>query len=284
MKNGLGESETIPMVAFTLNGVFRVGHEEKKIMDNSNTHIRVEDRGCVRLVVIDRPDKHNAITIAMRKELCVVMRDSSTDVGVSAVVLTGSGEKAFCVGADLSEVKARTLTSDWTSGGGAWRQELALAIETCKKPSIAAMRGYVIGLGLEIALACTLRIAGDDCVFAFPELDHGIIPGSGGTQRLPRTVGASWSADMILTGRRIDSELAMNIGLVTRTCVPDEVVNEAINLGQRIGEKDPSVVSIAKTAIQRATRNGLYDDLEVEGMLSTLTLGVKRTDGEKNAK
>jgi len=242
----------------------------------SDGEILVRNDGPVRILTIDRPAKHNAITEQMREQLTDEIDRASSASDVSAVVLTGGGERAFCVGADLSEVAGRTLQSDWRRNGGSSRQLLGLAIENCRVPTIAAARGFVIGLGLEIALACDIRIAAVDSKFAFPELKHGIVPGSGGTQRLPRIVGQSWASDMILSGRQVNADDALRIGLVTRVTDANSVVSDAISLGTAIGEHELEVVWAAKRAVQFATRRSMYEDLAMETMLSTLCLGVRR--------
>ena len=244
-------------------------------MTTSNGYILVEDKDGARLITINRPEKHNAVTESMRRQISQAISGASWNAEIGAVVITGEGGKAFCVGADLSEVKDRSLQRDWSTGGGLGRELLGEAIATCSKPTIAAMRGHVIGLGFEIALACSLRVAGDDCSFAFPEMSHQIIPGSGGTQRLPRIVGPSWAADLILTGRRIDASTALNIGLVTRVVPTETVLSEAIALAAKICEKDSAVMAAGKLAIERWVKHGIEADLELEGILSTLCLGVR---------
>lgn len=243
--------------------------------DTANEGILSDRNGPVAILTINRPDKHNSVTLGMRAALASEIRAADRDADVRVIVLRGAGEKAFCAGADLAEVKGRTMKSDWSNQSAHFRHELPMVIEECRKPTIGALRGYVVGLGLEIALACSLRVASTDAVFRLPELQYGIIPGSGATQRLPRLIGLPWAMDMLLTGRKVDAQFALSTGLVTRTTDPERLMDEALSLAKGIAEVDPAVVSVAKIALQRGGLGHIREDLEFEQLLSTFCIGVR---------
>src|SRR5512134_452463 len=176
--------------------------------------IAVEARDGVAWVTLNRPDAINAINNAMRRELPAALRALDEDPAVRVIVLRGAGPRGFCAGADLKEereaVTPASARSRWASPS--WIQ----AFDQVAKPVVAAIHGYCLGGGLEVALACDLRIASADAVFALPETGLGLIPGGGGTQRLPRLVGLARALDLLTTGDRIDAAEAWRIGLITR--------------------------------------------------------------------
>ncbi|MGH7717021.1 MAG: enoyl-CoA hydratase/isomerase family protein, partial [Vulcanimicrobiaceae bacterium] len=169
----------------------------------------------VATLTLNRPEKMNALTPDMRESLIGYLAQAELDENISAVILRAEGERAFCAGADLGELKTRTWKTEM-SDRAKLRRVLPRAMEEMGKPVIAALHGYVLGAGLEVAMGCTIRVAAETATFGLPELRHGVIPGSGGTQRLPRLVGMSFAMDMMLTGRSVDAATALQIGLVSR--------------------------------------------------------------------
>jgi enoyl-CoA hydratase/carnithine racemase len=230
--------------------------------------VLLELKGTTGVITLNRPEAMNAINLAMRPLIADVVKAAERDDAVRAIVIRGAGERVFCAGADVKEFRAaKSLT--------AARQEREPpgwndVIAACRKPTIAAIRGACLGGGLELALACDLRIASEDAIFGFPETGLGIIPGAGGTQRLPRVVGMGHAMRLILTGERIDASEALRIGLVSQLVPGEDLVDTAIGLGQRIAENGPLAVAYAKEAIRRGVDMPIADGLRLEADLATL--------------
>src|SRR5882762_6343959 len=197
----------------------------------------LEGGGAVALVTINRPQVLNALNSQTIDELRRVILDLKRDESVRAVVLTGAGEKAFVAGADINELALQTPT------GG---REHALSgqhvfdlVEHMGKPVIAAINGYALGGGCELAMACTLRLAADSAKLGQPEIALGLIPGYGGTQRLPRLVGKGHAMEIILTGTPITADEALRIGLVNRVCPAAELMGESRALAAQLAKSAP---------------------------------------------
>ncbi|TLZ62379.1 MAG: hypothetical protein E6K16_05675 [Methanobacteriota archaeon] len=221
--------------------------------------VEVEDR--IAIVTIDRPPV-NALNSDLIRELTRTFQGMGKRKDVGAVILTGAGEKAFVAGADIAEMAGKTgleMRSFSELGG-----RLARAIERIPQPVIAAINGYALGGGCEIALACDLRIASERARFAQPEVNLGIPPGFGGTQRLPRLVGAGWASQMILTGEMVDAATAERIGLVNRVAPPGELLPQAKAIARTIVEKAPRAVGLSKAAIRMALETSLSAGLSFE--------------------
>ena len=226
------------------------------------------------ILTLNRPEKMNALTPAMREALVEHLTRADADEQISAVILRAAGDRAFCAGADLSELRTRTWSSEM-SAGAKLRRLLPRTIEEMGKPVIAALHGYVLGAGLEVAMACTIRVAAENATFGLPELQHGVLPGSGGTQRLPRLVGLTWSMDMILTGRSIDAKTALHIGLVSRVVSTERLMEEATAIANSIAKLNQFAVKAAKSATLRSFRRELDADIEEERRLFALCLVAK---------
>jgi len=218
-------------------------------------------------VTLNRPKALNAYSVRMRDDLYEVLTAVRADDDVRVAVLKGAGEKAFCAGADLSEfltapsvVRARRIRGVRDLWG------LFLKI---RQPLIAALHGYVLGSGLEIALFCDLRIAADDVVFGLPEVGLGIIPGAGATQTLPRIAGLSRCLDMLLTGRRLNAKEAHQYGLVSRVVSRGALFPLADDLALTIASFEPEVVRRAKEAVMRGRDLPLADGLDLERRLAS---------------
>jgi enoyl-CoA hydratase/carnithine racemase len=228
-------------------------------------------------VTLNRPEALNVYNIQMRDDLYEVLSAIKDDDEVRAAIVKGAGEKAFCAGADLSEfltapppTEARRIRFERDVWG------LFLSIP---QPLIAALHGYVLGSGIEIALCCDIRIASDDAKFGLPEVSLGIIPAAGGTQTLPRTIGRARAIEMLLTNRWIDANEASKIGLVNKLVRKDELIERAKELAEKIASHDPRAVRNAKQAVIRGLELPLAEGLDLEKRLaSELHLATKRKD------
>jgi enoyl-CoA hydratase len=225
--------------------------------------LRVERRGPVALITLYRPKALNALCDALTVELTQALDDTEADDSVAAVVLTGSA-KAFAAGADIKEMQPKSFTDVYLEDfiTASWERA-----STTRKPIIAAVAGYALGGGAELAMSCDFIIAADTAKFGQPEITIGILPGAGGTQRLTRAVGKSKAMEMVLTGRTIGAEEAERIGLVARVVPPDDLIDEAIKTATTIaGFSRPSVL-MAKEAVNRAFETTLSEGLRFERRL-----------------
>jgi enoyl-CoA hydratase/carnithine racemase len=239
-------------------------------MSGFETVIYEKDNG-VAQVTLNRPHALNAFSVKMRDDLYEIMSAIKADDEVRVVVFRGAGEKAFCAGADLREfltapsaVKARKIRM----ARDLWRLFLS-----APQPLIAALHGYVLGSGLEIALFCDLRIATPDVVFGLPEVGLGILPAAGGTQTLPRILGLSGALDMLLTGRRLSGQDAYDMRLVNRLVSRDNLVKTSNEIAQKIASFDPAIVQTAKQALIEGIDMSLEQGLELEGRLAAKIKG-----------
>jgi enoyl-CoA hydratase len=223
-------------------------------------NILIETRDAVGLIRLNRPAALNALCDALIRELGLALDAFEADDTIGAVVITGS-DKAFAAGADIKEMSGRSYMdvylSDFITDG--WER-----ITTCRKPIIAAVAGHALGGGCEVAMMCDTIIAADTATFGQPEILLGVIPGSGGTQRLTRFVGKAKAMDMILTGRTMDAAEAERSGLVSRVVTADKLLDEALAVAKRIaGMSRPSVL-IAKEAVNRAYETSLAEGVRFE--------------------
>lgn len=223
---------------------------------------RHDERGHVVEVVLDRPEAHNALSTAMARELAAATATLAADVDVRAVVLSSSAPKAFCVGADLKERNGFSdadLMAQRPQFRAAFSGVLDLPV-----PTIAAVHGFALGGGLELALSCDLIVCDATAVLGLPEVTVGVIPGGGGTQLLPRRVGASRAADLVFTGRRLDVGEADRLGLVDRRVAAGEDRAAALVLAGTIAANSPVGVRNAKRALRRGSDVDLATGLDVE--------------------
>ena len=220
--------------------------------------LRVERTGPVATLWIDRQAKMNTMTVAMREEFPGLFRDLDADESVRVVVVRGAGGKAFSAGGDLAEFLT-LAPADLEQWG-----DTLTAAERCRKPVVAAIDGFAMGAGLELALACDVRIATRRSEFAFPEVRLGMIPGSGGTQRALRLIGMTRAKLFMLTGRRINAEQAEAWGLITEA-VADGALDEATNaIVGELAERPPLAVRTLKTVLNRGAEAPLETALELE--------------------
>ncbi|MFC1529452.1 enoyl-CoA hydratase/isomerase family protein [Gemmatimonadota bacterium] len=222
----------------------------------------------VGLLTIDRPEKMNAISTELTSELDGLLDWIEQDASIRVLIITGQGEKAFVAGADIEELVDR----DARQGREVTRlrQELFARIENLTIPVIAAINGYALGGGLELALACSIRICSENAQFGAPEVKLGIIPGDGGTQRLPRLVGLGRAMELILTGDFIDAGLAHQIGLVNHVFAQEELLEKAHELAMKIAARPPLAVQYAKQAVNRSMEGDTAGGYTLESYLHAL--------------
>ncbi len=223
-------------------------------------------------ITINRPEVRNALTQALMEELGDAINQVEADHDVRVLILTGAGERAFVAGADIGEVGERdTLTELGLKSR--LRRDVFSRLEYLFKPSIAAVNGYALGGGCELALACTLRIASDSARFGQPEINIGIIPGLGGTQRLTRLVGKGRAMELILTGDMIDAQEAFRIGLVNKVVPAAELMEDVRALAQKLATKPPLALKAAKDAVDYGADMNLSTALEFENRLFAILSG-----------
>lgn len=237
--------------------------------------VEIEQRNGVGWVTLNRPAAINAIDDSIRQQLPAALKSLDEDSGIRVIVLRGAGERGFCAGADLKERLAVVASTEVPPQSG-WIEQL----ERIAKPVIAAIHGYCLGGGLEIALVCDLRIASADAVFALPETGLGLIPGGGGTQRLPRLIGLGRSLDLLVTGERIDAAKALEWGLITRfVATHDALAEESAALADLIAARPPIATRHAKQAAKRGMELGLHAGLALErALFSELLSGDERRE------
>jgi enoyl-CoA hydratase len=223
-------------------------------------NIIVETRGPVGLIRLNRPQALNALNAALMDELTAAVDAFEADDAIGCLVITGS-EKAFAAGADIKEMQSKTymdvykedfITRNWER------------VTRCRKPVIAAVAGYALGGGCELAMMCDFILAADNAKFGQPEINLGTIPGAGGTQRLTRFVGKSKAMEMCLTGRMMDAEEAERSGLVSRIVPKDQLLDEAIKVATKICEQSRPAVMIAKESVNRAYETTLSEGVRFE--------------------
>jgi enoyl-CoA hydratase len=226
----------------------------------SYQNILVETRGAVGLITLSRPKALNALCDALVREMGTALDGFEADDKIGAVVVTGS-DKAFAAGADIKEMSGRSYMDvylgDFITVG--WER-----VTTCRKPIVAAVAGYALGGGCELAMMCDTIIAADTAKFGQPEITLGIIPGAGGTQRLTRFVGKAKAMDMVLTGRMMDAAEAERSGLVSRVVPAAALLDEAVAVATRIAELSRPAVMIAKEAVNRAYETTLSEGVRFE--------------------
>src|SRR5215813_12245766 len=218
------------------------------------------------LLTLNRPDALNALSFALIEELQRTC-DRVAESDARALLITGAGNKAFCAGADIKELTGRSLAEQ--KRGAEFGQSVFDQLERLPIPSVAIINGYAFGGGLELALACTFRVATRNAKMGLPEIKLGLIPGYGGTQRLPRAVGTAHALELIMTGRTVDAEEAARIGLVNRLIDGDSVA-AGIAYAREFSRYSLPVLRFAREAVARALDTPLHEGLKTEASLSTL--------------
>lgn len=218
--------------------------------------------GRVATMTINRPEAMNALNAAVRQELHDAMVSFRDDPEVWVAILTGAGDRAFSAGADIKDFRPSTGQE------APARPEAPVRADTIWKPFIAAIHGYCLGGGLELAMTCDIRIAADDARLGQPEINIGFMPGGGGTQRLPRFVSRAWAAEILLTGDRINAEEALRIGLVSRVVPRDQLMSTALEIANTICSRGPLGVRATKEAMIRGHNMTLEEGLALETKLA----------------
>ena len=234
-------------------------------------YIRVERRDAVGLVTLNRPQALNALNAPLISELGAVLDDFETDTAIGAIVLTGT-DKAFAAGADVKEMVGKSYPEiymeDFITTG--WER-----VGQCRKPVIAAVAGFALGGGCEIAMMCDIVIAADTAHFGQPEITLGTIPGAGGTQRLARFVGKAKAMDLCLTGRTMDAAEAERAGLVSRVVPAAELLSEALRIGERIAQMSRPIAMMLKESVNRAYETSLAEGVRFERRLFHATFATE---------
>jgi len=230
--------------------------------------VRYEAQDGVALITLDRPDVLNAMNNQMRTELFEIFTRLRMDESVKVVVVTGGGDRAFSAGADIREFLEPPTPTHFRESRK--RLDFRSEMDRCPQPIIAAIRGFALGGGLEFALACDIRVAAEDAQLGLTEINLAIIPGGGGTQRLPRLVGRGKALEMILTGMRVPAAEALRIGLVERVVPVSELMPAAQGLARDIAAKAPIALRYAKEAVVSGLGLPLQDGIRLENDLATL--------------
>jgi len=229
-------------------------------------NIRVDVSEAIATLTIDRPAVKNALDLETVNECHAALRELVANADVGVLVITGAGESSFVSGADINDIRARGLQD----GLAAINSSLFAAVEQFPRPTIAAINGYALGGGCELALACDIRVASDTAKFGQPELGLGIIPGAGATQRLPRIVGMGWAKQLVLTGEIIDAKQALQIGLVTAIMPASQLQVRARELAKKILRQGPLAARLAKLALNASARVDLDSGLLIETLAQAI--------------
>ena len=232
--------------------------------------IIVETHGPVGLIRLNRPTALNALCDQLMEELGAQLLAFDADPAIGAIVLTGS-ERAFAAGADIKEMRARSYPDVYLDDFIGKRWETVLRVQ---KPVIAAVAGFALGGGCELAMMCDIILAADTAKFGQPEINLGVIPGAGGTQRLTRSVGKSKAMEMVLTARMMDAAEAERANLVSRVVPAAELVGEAIKVGEKLASLSPVAVAMAKEAVNRAFESTLSEGVRFERRLFLSLFGT----------
>jgi enoyl-CoA hydratase len=230
--------------------------------------LRITADGRVSVVTVNRAEVLNALDTALLEELLATLGDLAREETCGAIILTGAGDRSFIAGADIKEMDGKTpLEARAYSELG---QEIAHKLETMRKPTLAAVNGYALGGGCELALACDLRLASTRAQFGQPEINLGILPGWGGTQRLARATNIGYAKELILTGRMVDAAEALERGLVQHVYEPEELMPRTMELAQLMATKSPVALAYAKESTNRALHGDIGGNLVHEVDLYSL--------------
>lgn len=232
--------------------------------------IELSTDGGVATITLNRPEKHNALGALIVEELGSALDEVEGSAEVRAVILTGAGDRAFCSGVDLKERREMSPEERWAHNRDL--NAFAGRLARLQTPTVAAINGLALGGGFEITLACDFRIASENAGFALPEVGIGIIPGAGGTQRLPRLIGPTKAKELILTARRIDARTALDMGILSRVVAREDLLDEARKLAGETAQNSPLAVAYAKAAVDIAMETSLEQGLRFETAAIRATL------------
>jgi enoyl-CoA hydratase len=230
------------------------------MVEGEEVLIKIDNK--IATIVLNRPAALNAINVRLRNRLISIIEEIETNRDVRVVIITGSGEKAFCVGADIKERREMSILEmrELRQTG----KNIYNLIENLSKPVMAAINGYALGGGFEIALACDIRIASNNSRFGLPEVTLGVIPVGGGTQRLPRLIGSAKAKELIFTGLTIGAQEALEIGFVNQVVPMEKLMNSALEMAVKISNNPPIAIREAKRAINLALNTNLETGLAFE--------------------
>ena len=244
---------------------------DSSVSQTTEKTVLVERQGAVGIVRLNRPSALNALSAQLISELGLAFDDLEFDPQIGAIVLTGN-ERAFAAGADIKEMQAKTYieayTQDFITRG--WER-----VGQCRKPVVAAVAGFALGGGWEVAMMCDIVIAADTAKFGQPEIQLGTMPGAGGTQRMPRFIGKAKAMDLCLTGRIMDVQEAERAGLVSRIAPADKLLEEAVAVAQRIASMSQPIAMMVKEAVNRAFETTLAEGVRFERRLFHSTFATQ---------
>lgn len=239
-------------------------------MAHSYEQIRVAVEERIATVTLDRPERYNAMGVKIVEELNAALEELEGEADARAVILTGAGDRAFCSGADLKERAGMDADERWEHNRA--MNDFANRLARLQTPTIAAINGLALGGGFEAALACDFRIAAEHAEMGLPEVGIGIVPGSGGTQRLPRLVGPSRAKELILTARRISAAEALDMGVVNGIVPGENLLDEARKLADEIAKNSPLAVAYGKAAVDAAMETSFEQGFRFETAAIRATL------------
>lgn len=231
-------------------------------------NILLDIKGAIGIITINRPEVRNALDPQTVGEIRQALDELAVNPDIGVVIFTGAGDKSFAAGADISKLRDRTMLEALQPG----MQELYTQLEAFVKPVIAAVNGYALGGGCELAMACDIRIASENAKFGLPELNLGIIPGAGGTQRLARLVGKGKAKELIFTGEIISAQEAERIGLVNKVVPPEQLLPAAEEMAEKMLKKGPVALRLAKLAVNIGTETDQNTGLVVEKLAQALLM------------
>jgi len=254
--------------------------EERKdtLMNSPRTartleNVLYEKRGAIAYVTVNRPKVLNALDQRTWQDLRAAFADARDDADVRGVILTGAGDKAFIAGADIGELAQSNAIE--AEGSSTYGQEVLNLVENLGKPVIAAINGFALGGGCETAMACTIRIAAENAKFGQPEVKLGVIPGGGGTQRLPRLVGKGRALQLILSGEMINAQEAYRIGLVNEVVPAAELISRAEGILKQIFSNAPLAVKYSLEAVNKGLETSQAEGLSLEASYFGLCAGTE---------
>ena len=225
-------------------------------------YLFIEKSDGIGVITINRPDAMNAMNLDVVSELSITVSDMIADKEIGVIIITGSGEKAFVAGADIKAMQQ--MNAEDALEFGKTGQEMTLVIENSPKPVIAAVNGFALGGGCEISLACHIRVASENAIFGQPEVLLGLIPGWGGTQRLPKIVGTGIANELITTGNQISAQEAHRIGLVNHVVTQTELMDTCKEIGKKILNNGPNAIAKSLNCIHESFNKSIEDGLEFE--------------------
>ncbi len=231
-------------------------------LDGTFEQIGLDVEGSVARITLDRPERYNALGMKIMGELDAALDEVEANADARALILTGAGDRAFCSGADLKERREMDADERWAHNRA--MNDFANRLARLQLPTIAAINGLALGGGFEMALACDFRVAAEHAEFALPEVGLGIIPGAGGTQRLPRLIGPSKAKELILTARRITAEEALSLGIVSKVVGARDLLEEAGKLAAETAKNSPLAVAYAKAAADIAVETSIEQGFRFE--------------------